>query len=196
MRQLRISQPTSHLRRYLAAGYVFLIAYASLSPFSGWHDKGLSFVHVLEEPLRLAHPWFDTIINFAAYLPFGVLLGLLAPVADLDREHVVPGQEPQQRRAPVQRPAQGGHAARAPVRLLPGRHADGDPCGGAAGAGGDADGAGGALRRDDGLARLGQSRCRATRRGSGRKPAFLNGRQGFGYLHRCDRRCAPDGGER
>lgn len=77
MKELPINQPPSRLRRYLVAGYVMLIVYASLSPFSGWRDKGLDFIDVLVSPLKLAYNGFDTIANFVAYLPLGLLLGLL-----------------------------------------------------------------------------------------------------------------------
>jgi VanZ family protein len=64
------------LRRYLLAGYVLLIAYASLSPFSGWHEQGLEFWAVLTSPLIQTYSWFDALSNLLAYLPFGMLLGL------------------------------------------------------------------------------------------------------------------------
>ena len=80
MRELPINQSPARLRRYLAAGYVLFIVYASLSPFSGWQDRGLDFIEVLRSPLSLRYTWFDTIANLIAYFPLGLLLGLLLRV--------------------------------------------------------------------------------------------------------------------
>ena len=77
MRELPINQSPARLRRYLAAGYVLFIVYASLSPFSGWQDRGLDFIEVLGSPLTLRYTWFDAIANLIAYFPLGLLLGLL-----------------------------------------------------------------------------------------------------------------------
>jgi len=63
------------LRLYLLVGYVLFIAYASLSPFSGWQDLGLSFRDVLTAPLLQTYLWFDAVVNVLAYLPLGLLLG-------------------------------------------------------------------------------------------------------------------------
>jgi VanZ family protein len=76
MREIPIASPRSLLRRYLAAGYALFIAYASLSPFSGWQEQGLEFLDVLASPLMQTYSPFDTAANFLAYLPFGLLLGL------------------------------------------------------------------------------------------------------------------------
>lgn len=71
------AQPTrSLLRRYLAAGYAFFIAYASLSPFTGWQEQGLAFPEVLLSPLALTYTTFDAALNLLAYLPFGMLIAL------------------------------------------------------------------------------------------------------------------------
>ena len=64
------------LRRYLAAGYVLFIVYASLSPFSGWQEQGLEFSDVLAAPLLQTYSLFDAAVNLLAYLPLGLLLGL------------------------------------------------------------------------------------------------------------------------
>jgi VanZ family protein len=79
MRELPINQSPARLRRYLAAGYVLFIVYASLSPFSGWRDRGIDFVAVLTSPLT-GYTWFDTVVNLIAYFPLGLLLGLLLRV--------------------------------------------------------------------------------------------------------------------
>lgn len=56
--------------------YAFLIVYASLYPFSNWHDIGLSFSAFLFMPMP--HYWtgFDLAINVAGYAPFGTLVVL------------------------------------------------------------------------------------------------------------------------
>ena len=64
------------LRRYLVAGYAVLIMYASLSPFSGWQEPSTDFLAVLATPLYWIHSRFDLVVNFLAYLPFGLLLFL------------------------------------------------------------------------------------------------------------------------
>ncbi len=66
----------SLLRHYLLAGYVLLIIYASLSPFTGWQELGLEFGSVLTSPFRLTFGTFDAVTNWLAYLPLGFLLGL------------------------------------------------------------------------------------------------------------------------
>ncbi len=67
----------THLRSYLAAGYALFIAYASLSPFSGWQEQGLDFLEILFSPLGQTFTWFDFGINLLAYLPFGFLLAMM-----------------------------------------------------------------------------------------------------------------------
>ncbi len=67
----------THLRSYLAAGYALFIVYASLSPFSGWQEQGLSFLEVLSAPLGQTFTWFDFTLNFLAYVPFGFLLTMM-----------------------------------------------------------------------------------------------------------------------
>lgn len=80
MRDLLINSPPARLRRYLVAGYMLFIVYASLSPFTGWQEQGLSFIEVLESPLALTYTWFDLVVNLAAYFPLGLLLGLMLRV--------------------------------------------------------------------------------------------------------------------
>lgn len=75
-----VNQSPARLRRYLTAGYVLLIIYASLSPFSGWQGRGLDFLKVLGAPLSLRYNWFDAIANLIAYFPLGLLLSLLLRV--------------------------------------------------------------------------------------------------------------------
>jgi len=76
MRAIQIISPRARLSSYLVAGYVLLIMYASLSPFSGWQEQGLEFSAVLTAPLLQQYTWFDIAANLFAYLPFGLLLGL------------------------------------------------------------------------------------------------------------------------
>jgi VanZ family protein len=64
------------LRTYLTVGYSLLIVYASLSPFTGWRDQGLTFSAVLGAPLWQTYTPFDALANLLAYIPFGLLLAL------------------------------------------------------------------------------------------------------------------------
>ena len=63
----------SPLARILFAVYVVLIAYASLYPFEGWRDPGLSPFAFLAQgwPRQLLR--FDVAVNVIAYAPFGFL---------------------------------------------------------------------------------------------------------------------------
>lgn len=65
------------LSTWLAIGYALFIAYASLSPFSGWREQGLDFIEVLRAPFVLTYTAFDAVINLLSYLPFGLLVGLM-----------------------------------------------------------------------------------------------------------------------
>lgn len=76
MREIFITETRARLRTWLALGYVLFIAYASLSPFTGWREQGLSFIAVLGEPLRLTYTAFDATLNLLSYLPVGLLIGL------------------------------------------------------------------------------------------------------------------------
>ena len=67
---------STRARRHLAAAYVLLILYASLSPFTGWRDQGLTFTEVLAAPLWLTYTPVDALINVFAYMPLGALLVL------------------------------------------------------------------------------------------------------------------------
>jgi VanZ family protein len=63
------------LSTYLAAAYTLLIVYASLHPFTGWRipENGV-FAYLTVWPRFI--PAFDVAINVAAYMPFGLLIGL------------------------------------------------------------------------------------------------------------------------
>jgi glycopeptide antibiotics resistance protein len=63
------------LGAYIAVAYTLLIVHASLNPFTGWRlpDAGvLAFLGAWPRYLTA----FDIAVNFAAYVPFGVLLGV------------------------------------------------------------------------------------------------------------------------
>ena len=75
-----ITETRVRLRTWLAIGYTLFIVYASLSPFYGWRGQGLNFIEVLRAPLHLTYTGFDAVVNLLAYLPFGLLMGLLLRV--------------------------------------------------------------------------------------------------------------------
>jgi VanZ family protein len=56
-----------------AAVYTGLIAYASLYPFTGWHDSGVSIWTYLFAPWPRYWTGFDLAINVLGYLPLGLL---------------------------------------------------------------------------------------------------------------------------
>ncbi|MBH1965415.1 MAG: VanZ family protein [Comamonadaceae bacterium] len=62
--------------RPLAFLYAALIVYASLYPFSGWRDQGLSPWAFTAAPLPQYWTRFDIITNVAGYVPMGFLLTL------------------------------------------------------------------------------------------------------------------------
>ncbi len=68
--------PPLRLIRHLASAYVLLIVYASLHPFSGWRDPGVSPFDFLVT--HWPHYWtgFDIAVNVLAYLPLGFLIAL------------------------------------------------------------------------------------------------------------------------
>lgn len=63
----------------LALLYAALIAFASLFPFEGWRDQGLSLWTILVQPLPPQY-WtgFDVGSNVVGYVPLGFLLALAA----------------------------------------------------------------------------------------------------------------------
>ena len=60
----------------LSQAYVALIIYASLYPFSGWHDQGINPLEFLWSPLPRYWTWFDLTANALGYGPLGFLLAL------------------------------------------------------------------------------------------------------------------------
>jgi VanZ family protein len=70
----------SRFARYSLAVYAFLVVYASLHPFTGWRDQGLSPFEFLAAPLPRFITGFDLAANIVAYFPLGFLAVLaLAP---------------------------------------------------------------------------------------------------------------------
>jgi len=76
MKEPFVTETHARLRTWLAIGYALFIVYASLSPFSGWRERGLDFLEVLGAPLLLTYTAFDAVVNLLSYLPFGLLAGL------------------------------------------------------------------------------------------------------------------------
>jgi VanZ family protein len=59
--------------RVLFAVYAFLTAYASLYPFEGWRELGLSPFAYLSAPWPRHLTGFDVAVNIIGYMPFGFL---------------------------------------------------------------------------------------------------------------------------
>lgn len=68
--------PAGALARHLAFAYALLVVYASLHPFTGWRDLGLSPFAFLDGGWPRYWTAFDLAINVVAYLPLGFLLAL------------------------------------------------------------------------------------------------------------------------
>lgn len=64
------------LARYLALTYLALVVYASLHPFSGWRDTGISPLAFLEGEWPRYWTGFDLATNILVYLPLGFLVAL------------------------------------------------------------------------------------------------------------------------
>lgn len=71
---MRPHPDSAALARTLALAYALLIIYASLHPFTGWHDSGAAMFDFLTA--RWPRYWtrLDVGLNIAAYLPLGFLL--------------------------------------------------------------------------------------------------------------------------
>lgn len=77
---------SSGLTGYLIAFYVVLIAYVSLTPFSGWHTPETAPWTFLWQGWPKYFTRFDLAINFIAYLPLGLLLyAYCAPLSSSGR---------------------------------------------------------------------------------------------------------------
>lgn len=64
------------LAGHLALAYLALVVYASLYPFSGWYDNGLSPLAFLDGRWPRYWTLFDLLTNVAAYAPLGFLISL------------------------------------------------------------------------------------------------------------------------
>ncbi|MBY0340227.1 MAG: VanZ family protein [Rhodocyclaceae bacterium] len=62
---------SSALARILAVAYTVLVVYASLHPFSGWRDSGLSLFAFLNAGWPRYYTGFDLLVNVLAYVPLG-----------------------------------------------------------------------------------------------------------------------------
>ena len=70
------SDRASPLARYFLLAYALLIVYASLNPFSGWHDPAISPFDFMLAPLPRYIVAFEVGANIAAYIPLGFLVVL------------------------------------------------------------------------------------------------------------------------
>lgn len=68
--------PASSFARAALLAYTCLIVYASLYPFSGWHDIGIHPLAYLTAPFPYYWTLFDIATNIAGYAPFGLLIVL------------------------------------------------------------------------------------------------------------------------
>ena len=66
----------SPLARYLLLAYVLLVAYATLYPFSGWRDTGISAFAYLSAARPRYITGFDLTVNVLGYVPIGWLMVL------------------------------------------------------------------------------------------------------------------------
>lgn len=71
-----IEHPSSPLVRVALLAYTFLIVYASLYPFSGWQQRGISPFAYLLKPFPHYWTFFDVSIDIVGYIPLGILLML------------------------------------------------------------------------------------------------------------------------
>jgi VanZ family protein len=63
----------SPLARYLFLAYILLVVYATLYPFSGWRDSGLSAFAYLAASRPRYISGFDLAVNVFGYIPYGWL---------------------------------------------------------------------------------------------------------------------------
>jgi len=68
------SANTVRLAWILALAYLLVIAYASLQPFQGWRSPPEEILHFLFAPWPRYTTLQDVAVNFAAYVPLGLLL--------------------------------------------------------------------------------------------------------------------------
>jgi len=73
----------------LACIYIGLIVYASLYPFTGWRDQGITPGAFLLAPMPRYWTWFDVWINWVGYVPLGSVLALSAQRSGGGRRAVI-----------------------------------------------------------------------------------------------------------
>lgn len=61
----------------LAVAYLLVIVYASLQPFQGWRSPPEEILHFLFAPWPRYTTLQDIVVNFAAYVPLGLLLSVV-----------------------------------------------------------------------------------------------------------------------
>lgn len=66
----------ARLAWFLALAYLLLVAYASLSPFTGWRVPPGDPTAFLTAPWPRYWTWFDLALNALAYMPLGLLVTL------------------------------------------------------------------------------------------------------------------------
>jgi VanZ family protein len=66
-------QHRSPLARFLFAAYALLVVYASLHPFAGWRDQGVSAFAFVAAPWPRYVTAFDLLGNILGYVPYGFL---------------------------------------------------------------------------------------------------------------------------
>lgn len=76
---MRSSRAVSTLPRSLALAYTVLVAYACLTPFSGWRDPGLPILDFLTAPWPRYFTGLDLAFNVLGYLPLGFVLAPALP---------------------------------------------------------------------------------------------------------------------
>ncbi|MGH8633000.1 MAG: VanZ family protein [Burkholderiales bacterium] len=71
------SQHTVRLAWILAAAYLLVIVHASLQPFRGWRPPPEEILRFLFAPWPRYITLQDVVVNFAAYVPLGLLLSMV-----------------------------------------------------------------------------------------------------------------------
>jgi VanZ family protein len=66
----------ARLASYLGTAWAAVIVFASLYPFSGWTDPGISTISFISIPLPKHVLWGDFLINLSAYVPLGFLVSM------------------------------------------------------------------------------------------------------------------------
>lgn len=66
----------TRLASYLGTTWAAVIVFASLYPFSGWTDPGISTLSFMSMPLPKHVLWGDFLINLSAYVPLGFFVSM------------------------------------------------------------------------------------------------------------------------